>query len=324
MIVIGRELIVFLKSLKKAQLNIMAKDYNKLALIFDNESLGSLKASNSVLINKLEENKKTYFNNLVKSLDKKDFDVLKKILSNKKLTEEYLEENKSTIDYFIEKRILWQKENLEIPEDVIIFLKEFIKDKEIINYINKWNDLYTLASGIIIAYGVVDRSYFDDLLKSSFDLEKANQKLDFYYKKEFSIDSKKIISTKLSNKKRINKYLKDKNLKGFTNKDFILLGSHTYHRKIKSYKKFINTLKRNYVHKKEDMLFIDINIVTPYLYTSINEEKKALKDLEKTIDELFEFKNDKLKQKLLTSIVTIRETFPLWEYRGFTKIEVNK
>lgn len=323
MIVIGRELIVFLKSLKKAQLNSMAKDYNKLALIFDDESIGSLKASNSVLINKLEENKKKYFNNLVKSLDKKDFNVLKKILT-KKITKEYLEENKNTIDYFVEKRILWQKESLEIPEDIYPYLKEFVKDKEIINYINNWNDLYNLVNGIVIAYGVVDRSYFDDLLKNSFDLEKANEKLDFYYKKEYSMDSKKVISTKLSSKKRINKYLKDKDLKEFTNKDYILLGSHTYHRKIKSYKKFISLMKKYYVHKKEDISFIDMNIVTPYLYTSINEEQKALDDLEKIIDELFEFKNDKLKQKLLTSIVAIRDYFPLWEYRGFTKVEVSK
>ena len=32
----------------------------------------------------------------------------------------------------------------------------------------------------------------------------------------------------------------------------------------------------------------------------------------------------KLKNKMLLEIAKIRDEFPLWEYRGYTKMEVNK
>lgn len=76
--------------------------------------------------------------------------------------------------------------------------------------------------------------------------------------------------------------------------------------------------------KTKDIKFIDDNIVIPYLYNSLNEEDIANKNLEETIISLFEFKGDKLKNKMLQEISKIRNEFPLWEYRGFTKTEVNK
>ena len=81
-------------------------------------------------------------------------------------------------------------------------------------------------------------------------------------------------------------------------------------------------LKNNYVFRNSDIEFVDKNIVIPYLYNSLNEEDEARKSLEETIVTLFEFKGDKLKQKMLEEVMKIRDEFPLWEYRGFTKLEV--
>ena len=82
-------------------------------------------------------------------------------------------------------------------------------------------------------------------------------------------------------------------------------------------------LKNHYVFKRNDIDFVDNNVVIPYLYTSINEEEMAYKMLEETITNLFEFKGEKLKEKMLSEITEIRNEFPLWEYRGYTKMEVN-
>ena len=133
-----------------------------------------------------------------------------------------------------------------------------------------------------------------------------------------------IKSKKLSNKKRINNYYKDDKYKGFTNKEYVEMGKNTYHHSIKAYKKLIKMLKNYYVFKNKDIDFIDKNIVIPYLYNSLNEEEIAYKNLEETIISLFEFKGDKLKNKMLLEIAKIRDEFPLWEYRGYTKMEVNK
>lgn len=102
------------------------------------------------------------------------------------------------------------------------------------------------------------------------------------------------------------------------------MGKNIYHHNIKVYKKFIKILKNYYVFKNKDIEFVDENIVIPYLYNSLNEEDIAYKRLEETIENLFEFKSEKLKNKMLQEIYKIRNEFPLWEYRGFTKMEVNK
>ncbi|MEG0794754.1 MAG: hypothetical protein RSG95_03050, partial [Bacilli bacterium] len=130
-----------------------------------------------------------------------------------------------------------------------------------------------------------------------------------------------IISTKLNNKKRINKYLKSNVIKNFTKYELINLGNTTYHHGMKSYKKLIKTLKRNYVFKNHDILFVDNKIIIPYLYNSLNDEETARVNLEITISNYFEFNNEKLKELMLTKIIEIKKNFPLWEYRGFSREE---
>lgn len=81
-------------------------------------------------------------------------------------------------------------------------------------------------------------------------------------------------------------------------------------------------LKSNYIFKNKDIEFIDKYIVIPYLYNSLNEEEIAKNNLEETIIKYFEFKKDKLKNKMLEEVTKIRDEFPLWEYRGYSKKEV--
>lgn len=316
------EFIAYLKKLKKEELLKIIEMYNKLAIIFNNDSYENKKASKDDLANFLEEHKYQYLKSLIMSLDLEDYEVLK-MLINKNCDTEFLNAHKDFINYLITYKVLWQKNDLEITLDIKDVLKEIIKDKEVINYIKKWNYIYKLVDGIIIAYGVISKKDFDKIIGNIEEHEQIMPKLEIYYKKSYLIDKTKIVSNKLTNKSKINKYLKDVKLKEFKIKDFALLGTNNYHHDIKSYKKFIKMLKSNYVFKKKDILYVDVNIVIPYLYNSINEEQVALEKLEATIIDLFEFKGDKLKTKMLEEIKKIRDEFPLWEYRGFTKLEVN-
>ena len=202
--------------------------------------------------------------------------------------------------------------------------KKVFKSKSIANYVKKWDRIYKLMDGIIIAYGVVSKKYVDFIISGIENKELIYPKLEYYYKREYDINNTMIKSKKLSNKKRINNYYKDDKYKGFTNKEYVEMGKNTYHHSIKAYKKLIKMLKNYYVFKNKDIDFIDKNIVIPYLYNSLNEEEIAYKNLEETITSLFEFKGDKLKNKMLLEIAKIRDEFPLWEYRGYTKMEVNK
>lgn len=320
MIEIGVNYIEYLKKLKKEELIKIINDYNKLCDIYKEEKLDNTKAKKDKLVNDIVNIKDKYLKYLIMSLDLNDYNNLKEVL--KKNTTKVLNEHKELINYLKGKYVIFQEDNLVIPND--LNYKACFKNKEITNYVKKWSRIYDLVNGMIIAYGVISEDYFSFVTSGIENKEEILPKLDFYYKKEYIIDDTKIVSTKLSNKKRINKYFKDNNYKNFTNKEYVEMGKNIYHHNIKVYKKFIKILKNYYVFKNKDIEFIDENIVIPYLYNSLNEEDIAYKRLEETIENLFEFKSEKLKNKMLQEISKIRNEFPLWEYRGFTKMEVNK
>ena len=320
MIEIGVNYIEYLKKLKKEELIKIINDYNKLCDIYKEEKLDNTKAKKDKLVNDIVNIKDKYLKYLIMSLDLNDYNNLKEVL--KKNTTKVLKEHKELINYLKDKYVIFQEDNLVIPND--LNYKACFKNKEITNYVKKWSRIYDLVNGMIIAYGVISEDYFSFVTSGIENNEEILPKLDFYYKKEYIIDDTKIVSTKLSNKKRINKYFKDNNYKNFTNKEYVEMGKNIYHHNIKVYKKFIKILKNYYVFKNKDIEFVDENIVIPYLYNSLNEEDIAYKRLEETIENLFEFKSEKLKNKMLQEISKIRNEFPLWEYRGFTKMEVNK
>lgn len=320
MIEIGINYIEYLKKLKKEDLIKIINDYNKLCDIYKEEKLDNTKAKKDKLVNDIVNIKDKYLKYLIMSLDLNDYNNLKEVL--KKNTTKVLNEHKELINYLKDKYVIFQEDNLVIPND--LNYKACFKNKEITNYVKKWSRIYDLANGIIIAYGVVSKKYFSFIISGIEEKDKIISKLEFYYKKEYIIEDKMIVSNKLSNKKRINKYFKDNNYKNFTNKEYVEMGKNIYHHNIKVYKKFIKILKNYYVFKNKDIEFVDENIVIPYLYNSLNEEDIAYKRLEETIENLFEFKSEKLKNKMLQEISKIRNEFPLWEYRGFTKMEVNK
>ena len=318
--ILGDNYITYIKKLKKEELINIINDYNSLRKIYGGIKIEIKKDKKDTIIEKIMDNIGDYLKYIIMSLDLEDYNILKHLMT-KKVDNDYLLENRNFINYLISKGILIQEQDLVIHKDIKLMINNLLKDKEIITYIKKWDRIYKLVDGVIIAYGVVDRKYFDIIVSGIIDKELIIPKIEFYYKKEYKIDSKKIVSTKLSNKKRIDSYLKNKNYKYFTNKDYILMGNSLYHHNIKSYKKFIKMLKSNYVFRNKDIEFVDKFIVIPYLYNSLNEEDVAKQNLEETVTKYFEFKGDKLKTKMLSEIMKIRDEFPLWEYRGFSKEE---
>ena len=310
----------YLNKLKKNELINIINDYNKLCNIYGYEEINDAKSKKDVLIDLIDNVKENYTKGIIMSLDKQDFLSLKEMI--KKSSMESLNNNRALINFLKSKYILLLNDTLEIPKDTKI--NEILKDKKVQKHIDYWTNVYDFVNGVIIAYGVVDISYFNELIKDAKEKNNIFKMLDFYYKRNYIIEEDRLISNKLSNKKRIDKYFKNKNYKKFTIKEYIALGRSIYHHNIKSYKKFIRMLKNYYVFKKKDIEFVDKNIVIPYLYNKINEEEAAKSILEETIVKLFEFKGDKLKTKMLTEIVKIRNEFPLWELSGHSKMEGNE
>lgn len=306
----------YLKKLKKSELEKIIKNYNTLCNIFNEEKI-NVKSNKDTLIKIIDKNKNKYLSFLIKSLDYEDYKALREIV--KHWSDEYLKKYKDLVNYFKEKYVFFQNDNLEVPKDLDFTI---LKNKDTIKYIKTWDRIYKMASGVIIAYGVVSIDYFSIIISGITDKELIIPKLEFYYKKDYVINDVMIVSEKLSNKKRIDRYFKDEDYKYFTNKEYVQMGKSLYHHQIKSYKKFIKMLKNHYVFKNKDIMFVDKYVVIPFLYNSLNEEDIAYKNLEENVINYFEFRGDRLKNNMLKEIKKIRDYFPLWEYRGKTKEEV--
>lgn len=307
----NKKFVDYISKLKVKELNKILEDYNLICKIYKMEEVEYTNLKKKELVKLIDKIKLDYIKGIISLLNKSDYHNLILLLKNNNI--DFLNECRDLINYLSSKHVLWLDDGLVIPQD--INLKEIVKGSK--KNIYETDYLYTLIDGIMIAYGVVDLKYLDSLVK----IDNYLDMLEFNYHKDYLLDKDMLVSKKLSNKKRIERYYKDNNYCHYTLREFVLMGESLYHHEIKAYKKFIKMLKTYYVFSNKDIKFIDEKVVIPYLYNSINEEDIAYKNLEEVITELFEFKGRKLMDKMLLEIVKIRNYFPLWELRGHRKEE---
>ncbi len=313
----------YLSGLNKTDLINILNEYFRVFEIHNIAKENNIeKKKKQEIITYLETKLDEYLKITIISLDRRDLKKLENYIRPSSKNINFKEENKQFISFLEEKKIIMKnKEEYFFLKDIKKKLQKYLKNKKVIKKNKNYNYIINRAKGLVVAYGVLEKEKFLDYFAEE---DAILEKLAYDYKKEFNIENKRIVSTNLKNKKKVTKYLKNKNRKEFSSKELENLGNETYHQKMKSYRKLAKILKSNYVFKNSDLDFIDSEIIIPYLYKSVNEEALANDLLEKNIIKFFELNGEKLKEKMLMHIKKIREDFPLWEYGGYSKNEVNQ
>ena len=298
-------------SLKKEGLISIISNYNELATIFNKPTVDATGVNKDMFIDIIINNRKDMLTLFLETLDKEEY----KMICNNKIDAKFQK-------YLIKYNIVDKDGNMF--SDTKRSISHLLNNKEIRNKINNIDTIKIIINGLIIAYGVVDLNYCRDILAKNCNFDEIISIMKLKGSDNYRIDNNKIVSKLLKNKGRINRYFNNKKYKKFTIKELKELGNNKYHYNIKEYKKLISILKNNYIFKKKDLMFIDDNIIIPYLYTSINEEDIAKNSLNKKLEEYFEFRKDKIQDRIFKEVDGIRFNFPLWEYRGYSKKEVEK
>ncbi len=302
-----------IKNLKKEMLITIINKFHAFCEVFNYPMAVEVnKLKKEDIINYLVDKQKVYLKFIIESLDYKTFKTLKK-LSKKKI-------NNTTSNDWNVLSTYGLVTNESIGKDTFILLKKYVSQKSAVKRVKENSKIYAIAEGIIVAYGVLPLDDFKKLLGNE-----ENYKLVWLHASlNYEINEDKVISKKLSNKRKINKYCRDKNLKEFGVTDFRRLGEETYHHYNRQYKKLMHEIKSNYIFRKHDIMFLDSVVIIPYLYNNSSDEKEAAEALDATIEKYFEISRINLKNDIITKIKELKKSFPMWELRGYTISEVEK
>lgn len=209
-----------------------------------------------------------------------------------------------------------------IYNDVKDILYKLIKDDKTINLIKK-NDLkLLLVKGIVEAYGALykdelkdfyQRIYPKDDFKEILNLMNANVIINNNFKIQkdkkdklivFSKYFKTIEDTKKIFKKKVAKPV-------YTYDEYISYGKYdlVYNNE---YKNLLKLIKHNYVFNSSDLEEFKEIILYPFIVKYKMEDKNAEKELKENIKQRFEYKNDKLEDKVFKQIILVANDEPLW------------
>lgn len=101
----------------------------------------------------------------------------------------------------------------------------------------------------------------------------------------------------------------------FSKQDYKLISEGKYVDKLKSYKKFVNYLCRNYIGISKDIEFIKQIIVNDYIYSAQISIETADNNFKKNIQDFIETDEETLNE-LLVLMKNIYREYPKWIKRG--------
>ena len=212
-----------------------------------------------------------------------------------------------------------------MPKEFIKILKSSLNNKELLE-INKYNNkIFDYAETIINTYGIVSLEKLHEIFESQMfkiDIDELNHIIEFKSMFEeiniYLYNEKKLLcNIEFSDEDFALSFYEEQKMhyKKFSKEDYRLISEGNYVDKLKSYKKFVNYLCRNYVGINSDMEFIKEMIVNDYMYSAQTCIKEADDNFKKNIQDFIET-DEQILNELLVLIKNIYKEYPKWIKRG--------
>lgn len=292
-----------------------------------------VKQSKKEIIKYIESHIEYIVKSYIIVFSKKEINALKEILSYEGVYKFYeMPFTLLSIDRVRQSGLVYFEYNKE--EDTILFniqsdikekLKEALNNKELIRLNAAYNEVYTMTTKIVDAYGIVELETIHQIFeKLMYEIDYAefadiitSKTITDHYKIH-NYDGKYILGNvefidfevvKDFYSKRTGDY------KIFTKDEYDELASETYIEHLKPYEKLIKYLRDNYEGIDEDLEEIKILIIMDYIYTAQKDKKLADKEFLNNIDEVLDVDSAE-KNYLLTLVQEIFDVYPKWIKRG--------
>lgn len=226
-------------------------------------------------------------------------------------------------------KVEYDKKNESIkffmPKEFIEILEKSLNNKELLK-INKYNNkIFNYSEMLINTYGIITLKKLHEIFESQMfkiDIDELNHIIE---SKSFFED----INIYLYNEEKLlcncefededyalNFYEEQKmNYRIFGKKDYELINDGLYVDNLKSYKKFINYLCKNYIGIDRDIDFIKEMIVNDYIYSAQTCIEEADDNFKKNMEQIIEV-DKKTLDELLVLMKKIYKDYPKWLKRG--------
>lgn len=226
-------------------------------------------------------------------------------------------------------KVEYDKKNESIkffmPKEFIEILEKSLNNKELLK-INKYNNkIFNYSEMLINTYGIITLKKLHEIFESQMfkiDIDELNHIIEsksffediniYSYNEEILLCNCEFGDEDYA----LNFYEEQKmNYRIFGKKDYELINDGLYVDNLKSYKKFINYLCKNYIGIDRDIDFIKEMIVNDYIYSAQTCIEEADDNFKKNMEQIIEV-DKKTLDELLVLMKKIYKDYPKWLKRG--------
>lgn len=326
----------YLTSLKNDELTKLAiiqvfvdKDYTNL---FKVKSLNN--KPKKYIVEYITENLNKILESYLKIINDVELQQLKFIIDNNGKKISFIEKPISIhfinfLKLFSLAKVEYDKKNESIkffmPKEFIEILENSLNNKELLK-INKYNNkIFNYSEMVINTYGIITLKKLHEIFESQMfkiDIDELNyiiQSKSFFEETHIYLYNDEILLCNCEFEDEdyaLNFYKEQKmNYRIFGKKDYELINEGLYADKLKSYKKFINYLCKNYMGIDKDIDFIKEMIVNDYLYSAQICIEEADNNFKNNMEKIIEV-DKKTLDELLVLMKKIYKDYPKWLKRG--------